>query len=411
MSDAGPGRPPMGRDEADRTLAHLLNERERISSALLELEAHQGHQLLEGASLAGATAERQRAVQERTTALWELFNLYEAVLGRARELRARHSRPGQAQLAELTMLLAGPSVELPAEEVPLERRTLLSPPAGERITLAAAVQRMTPLYEEAARLVAAVDTVWSALLERFEDVDRERRAAVALAERLGASDPALDRVSAELDALGATIRTDPLALSRGDRADTARLDAAARELADLRRGLEEAARVQGGHAERLDRLRAAIAEVRAAEQEALRARDEVLVKIASPSLPDLPDRARALEDRLAAVAPLAGQRRWADLAARTTDLEAAAATALEQARAATGLITGLLDRREELRGRLEAYRMKAARLGHAEDPELGRIYRAARDLLWTSPCDLRKATVTLSGYQQAISSRAKGPNG
>ncbi len=401
----------MGRDEADRTLAHLLNERERISAALLELEAHQGHQLLDGAALTGRTAERQREVQARTTALWELFNLYEAVLGRARELRARHSRPGQAQLAELTMLLAGPSVELPAEEVPLERRTLLSPPTGERLTLAAAVQRMTPLYEEAARLVAAVDTVWSALLERFEDVDRERRAAVALAERLGASDPALDRLSAELDALGTTVRTDPLALSRNDRADTTRLDAAAHELAGLRRALEEAARVQGGYAERLDRLRAAIGEVRAAEQEALRARDEVLVKIASSTLPDLPDRARALEDRLAAVAPLAGQRRWADLAARATDLEAAAATALEQARAATGLITGLLDRREELRGRLEAYRMKAARLGHAEDAELGRIYQAARDLLWTSPCDLRKATVTLSGYQQAISSRAKGPNG
>ena len=63
---------------------------------------------------------------------------------------------------------------------------------------------------------------------------------------------------------------------------------------------------------------------------------------------------------------------------------------------------------EELRGRLEAYRAKAARLGGSEDAELAAIYERARELLWTSPCDLREATVTLSGYQQAITSRAKG---
>ncbi|MEV4679013.1 hypothetical protein AB0K34_45840, partial [Actinomadura sp. NPDC049382] len=79
-----------------------------------------------------------------------------------------------------------------------------------------------------------------------------------------------------------------------------------------------------------------------------------------------------------------------------------------RARETTGVIRGLLDRREELRGRLEAYRAKAARLGHAEDAELARIYEQARELLWTSPCDLRKATVSLSGYQRAIMSRAKG---
>ncbi|NVI86386.1 hypothetical protein HUX53_03615, partial [Actinomadura sp. BRA 177] len=63
---------------------------------------------------------------------------------------------------------------------------------------------------------------------------------------------------------------------------------------------------------------------------------------------------------------------------------------------------------DHARGRLEAYRVKAARLGHAEDAELARIYEQARELLWTSPCDLRSATVALSGYQRAIMSRAEG---
>ncbi|GAA4293389.1 hypothetical protein GCM10023178_66110 [Actinomadura luteofluorescens] len=52
--------------------------------------------------------------------------------------------------------------------------------------------------------------------------------------------------------------------------------------------------------------------------------------------------------------------------------------------------------------------MKASRLGHAEDAELARSYEQARELLWTSPCDLRKATVALTAYQRAVTSRAKG---
>ncbi|RFU38686.1 hypothetical protein DZF91_26365, partial [Actinomadura logoneensis] len=72
------------------------------------------------------------------------------------------------------------------------------------------------------------------------------------------------------------------------------------------------------------------------------------------------------------------------------------------------LAAGLLERREELRGRLGAYRVKAARLGLAEDADLLTIHERARELLWTSPCDLRAATVALSGYQQAVNSRTKG---
>ena len=71
-------------------------------------------------------------------------------------------------------------------------------------------------------------------------------------------------------------------------------------------------------------------------------------------------------------------------------------------------MTGLLDRREELRGRLDAYKAKAGRLGLAEDTALTELHQRAYDLLWTSPCDLRGATVTLADYQRAITSRAEG---
>ncbi|TDC57384.1 hypothetical protein E1281_05110 [Actinomadura sp. KC345] len=407
------GRPPMSRDEADRMLARLRDEKERISTALLELEAHQGYQLLEGAALDGETRRVQSEVRAGMASLWGLFDLYGRALGAAEDLRARHSRPGQAQLAELTRLLAGPSIELPVTEVPLERRTLLSVPSGEKLTMRAAVARMNPLYEEVAQAVAALDTVWSALLSRLAEVEAERRAARELLDSLGGTEPELDRLSADLDAVAAVVRGDPMALARDGRADTGRLDAIRTGLAEVRRGLEEAGRVRDGFADRIRGIAAVLDLLRGAEADARAARDEVLAKVASPVLPNLPAMSASLGDRLAAVArPGQGAATpgigWSDLAARVADLEQAANGALERARETARVIRGLLDRREELRGRLEAYRVKAARLGHAEDAELARIYDQARELLWTSPCDLREATVTLSGYQQAINARAKG---
>ncbi|GAA2574708.1 hypothetical protein SMC26_43275 [Actinomadura fulvescens] len=398
----------MSRDDVDRALRSLRDEKERISLALLDLEGHQGHRLLNGATVTGETARRQAALASRLTLLWSLFDHYGGTLAAAEELRARHARPGQAQLAELTRLLTGPSVELPVEEVPIERRTLLSSPAGDKLSLAEVVERMTPLFEEAARMVAAVDAVWSELLSALGQVEADRRTVHELAASLGGPDPELDRLDRELDDLAAAVRTDPLSFESGGGADTSRLRAAGSGLAELRRRLGEAAAFRDDAVTRIGRAAAAIDQVRAAEAETGRARERVLVKIAAPVLPEPADRATALADRLAAVEVLRNGRRWSELADRVHDLERAAATALEQARNDHALITGLLDRREELRGRLDAYRVKAARLGLAEDTELTRLYQQARELLWTSPCDLRKATVTLSGYQQAITSRAKG---
>jgi hypothetical protein len=69
--------------------------------------------------------------------------------------------------------------------------------------------------------------------------------------------------------------------------------------------------------------------------------------------------------------------------------------------------TGLLERRTELRGRLEAYRAKATARGHAEDPELAVLHRVAHGVLFTAPCDLPEATRAVGRYQQAVLHRTE----
>jgi hypothetical protein len=58
--------------------------------------------------------------------------------------------------------------------------------------------------------------------------------------------------------------------------------------------------------------------------------------------------------------------------------------------------------RDELRGLLGAYRTRAARSGRAEDPTLTAPYEAARDLLWSAPCDLVEARRRVEAYQHAV---------
>ncbi len=397
----------MSRDEVDRALERLTTERERITNGLVELETHQGYRLLKDAPLTGATQRRRDGLNSRMATLWRLSEAHGKVLDEARELRTRHSKPGQAQLAELTRLLTGTSVELVGAEIPLEERTLLGP-TGEWLSLEAVVARMTPLYEEAAGTIAAVDGVWSALLARLAEVEATAQTAEALLAALGVRDEEFDRTTRRLAEVREAVRADPLSMAPGDRPDTADIDRVGEDLTALRHRLEDAVRIRDEHDDRVRGVESTIALVRAAQLEAVRARETVLAKIAAPSLPDLPDLTAALTDRLAALGTLRGEGRWIDLAVRVSDAERAAATALDRARTAIGLINGVLERRDELRGRLSAYRAKAGRLGHAEDDHLTRLHQEAYDLLWSSPCDLRQATVALARFQRAIGPSAEG---
>ncbi|MDH2426295.1 hypothetical protein [Sphaerisporangium sp. TRM90804] len=381
----------MSLEGIDHALSRRVAERDRIAGDLLDLDDHPSRRLLAGMTPAGETGRRWARAEATSVTLWWLFDAYRRVLDRALELRAA-SKP---DLAALSDLLAGSSVELEPGDVPVEKRSLLRTP-GEWITLDTVMARMDRAYREVAETVAAVDAAWGTLLPRLEEADAARRAARVLADDLGAADAELDRLGERLDRLRAAATSDPLgAPGLGEE-----LDAAASALAARLGALERAARLREEYAERARLLGERVAEVAAAEEEARRVRDVVLAKIASPSLPRLPDQAAALRDRLAALGSAEG--RWLELAERLAELERAVLDALSRADGVTGSIGGLIDRRDELRGRLSAYQAKAVRLGHAEDVALAGLYGTARDLLWTAPCDLRRATVAVAEYQRAI---------
>jgi hypothetical protein len=151
---------------------------------------------------------------------------------------------------------------------------------------------------------------------------------------------------------------------------------------------------------RIGAATAAVSAARAAWQDAMAARERAAARIAAP-LPAAPEVA-GLADQLAALSGLKAAGRWSHLASELDVIEKRATTTAAQCQQAERDAVALLDRRDELRGLLDAYRARAARLGAIEDTELEARYARARKLLWMRPCDLSASADAVIGYQRAI---------
>jgi hypothetical protein len=187
---------------------------------------------------------------------------------------------------------------------------------------------------------------------------------------------------------------------RGGQVDAEPLGRLRQQAAAVAARASELARLRADADARIAAAATAVAGARTAWQDAMAARERAAVKIAA-TLPAAPEVA-GLADRLAALDGLKTAGRWTRLSSELDVIEKQAATTATACRQAERDAAALLDRRDELRGLLDAYRARAARLGAAEDTELETGYELARDLLWTAPCDLAAAAGAVTGYQQAV---------
>jgi hypothetical protein len=373
---------PMSRPEADEELRRLRAEGDTISATLVGLEDHPGRRFLEGVVTAGASRDRWTAAQAAIGELWDRFGRYQDVLRRAE---------GTRDLTELNELLRGNVVELPAER---ERHELTEPSTtGPFVSLSELVTTMTSGYRAVVDVLTAAEQVWSDYVPWLDQMDERLRSATA-ADVAG---PELGRVREELAVIRTTVFSDPLSLPGNDD----RITRLTGELDAVRREIDELVRLRRERDVEVAGLRGSLGRLADAEREA---RDTIALartKI-SAALADARDSVPVLAGRLDVVSSLADLRR---LSAELAQLRAAIDTATERANQARLNARELLDRRAELRGRLEAYHVKAARLRYSEDDELAAIHQRAHDLLWRAPCDLAAATTAVLAYQRALSGK------
>jgi len=419
MGVTDPAGPVMDRDEVDRALARLGAEHEAIETSLLALQDHAGRRLLEGAELTGVTKERWASAEASITLLWAYFDAYTDALRTARDIRSRRRWSSREDLVELTELLRGASVTVAGSTTAAANMPTLHGSSGklsEQFSLAALVDRMNDLYATSLDMVVAADAVWSALPARIDllaaELQRTRKLAHSVGVRPG-EHPAgddLERITHTLTSLREQVVSDPLAhwvptqgssAPGGGRPDLTVYDREARALEDVRREIDAVLTVRQDAEQRLVRLRDVLSRADRTLAEARTARGEVLAKIAATEVPVVSGPPTALQEQLATAAEYRRHAQWHRLSPLLESLEQKAEDELLRARESLTAVTAPLAVRAELRGRLDAYRAKVARLGYAEDPFLIERYDAARRMLWSAPCDLRVAEQAVLRYQHA----------
>jgi hypothetical protein len=396
---------PPTREAVDAELARLGDDAARVSDALLELADNSGYKLLDSAALSGVTAQRWQRAAARIAGLWDNYTAFQDVLNRAAEIRGRRAKPRAEELNAIANLLRGKSITLSTKAVALSERTLLGPSiVTEKATLAETLKLMNNDFQLAADFVTAADSAWNRLFEQADPAQQRLKEIIGTVREVGdrALAATLAGIGDEYTKLRREIFADPIGLAAPGSSFKQRL-------ARIRDDLEAVASTANGAADlradferragQLSRLIDRIADIENAQRVA---EGEAREKIVVGALPAPTNQVPALRARLAALGDLRERGQWTRLSEEATLLE----RALEDALAAAGRVhqatAGLLERREELRGRLAAYRVRAARSGAAEDPRLEALHREAHELLWSQPCDLAASTRALAAYQKAV---------
>ena len=404
--------PMLTRDQAGAAVKAAVAERDVIQANLLELDSSFGKQLLAGAELTGDTKRRWDATAATLATLWQVYSAYSAVVDQAAEAVTRHLGP--RELAAITALLTGRSVQLASGPAPLAGRDLADS-GRENLTLATAVARMRGAFAAVTEVVAAAEHVWTEVAGRLDAAGRELARVAPQAEMLGDEALTGDLATAQgkLTRLRDRLNSDPLALSPGSSGpgrsgrsaasvDTSAADRLQEEVAAIATRVDELLRLRDDARQRIAAVTAAAAMARSAREDAAAAWQRAAAKITAGTLPPPPASLADLSARLAGLDPLLASGRWTRLGSELDLLDRELAAVTASFKEAERAVVAAMAKRDELRGLLGAYKAKAARLGAVEDTGLAERYDQARDLLWTAPCDLAAAEAAVTGYQQAV---------
>ena len=380
--------------ELDAVLAAWNDRLAAIADNLLELQAEPAYQALAGtagtAQITGVTAARVRPALAAIPTIYVHFGLLRSAVDRATAIR--RTLPAifgaEQKIAELQHLLYDRSITLPATDVPLAQRTLLTGTQhSDCVTAEDLLKRMMQSFAQAKDAVLAVSRAWSDLAAELDLTEARMR-------RLGANADA-DRMLAETRG---RILTDPLGA----------LDYLARQVGPTLAQAEQklAAMEQIEHA-----LRQAHAQWTALlhlHYESLSAAADCAARFAQiPATPLDPDKLEALRvwlDRLEA------RRADGSPAALAVGLKNWTATADAYARQAQSICTAYQAAREsrrELRGRLDALKAKARVYGLAELVALASAAQQAEALLAERPIHLPRVAAAVTGYEQQLTGIAR----
>jgi hypothetical protein len=371
--------------EADEAAARLADKQQDIIDKLINLEDHLGRRLLDATTLEGVTRERKAKVLNDFATLWDRYERYRTVAVQVRTIMAR-SRPTNADLREVEDLVTGAK------------------------KLAAEVHE---IYDGIHQEITATNAVWTAMDPRIDACDTLLRQTQAFVENLSlaaSQDPTAEvmtELTGRLNDVRQIASADPLRLWVDGAVVVQEADQLIARCEQVHADLHALTELSQHGPRRLDQVSDTLTEVRRLEEETSAQRRRVNAKIlAAPAPEEGAQPADLLGPRLATALELCRCEHWRQLASELPALERDVIAARKRGQAELIEAGEPLRQRAELRGRLSAYRAKAAGLGRIEDLALEQRYQRARTLLWRAPCDLEVAAVAVAEYLDAVNATA-----
>lgn len=360
----------------------------RIGANLQELEQHSVYQLLTTDVLEGKTAQALQGAKDAD--LWELFSLLSSALERARTMRGSDSRLRNETKVELASLLTRDSILLTTENIPLADRGLTGASSREeRISVERLLERMAAAYEPIRDVVTHAERVLRDVLPRLNSAEGTLKRLRAEASTLDIPMPELDRIDETISQIRDLSLTDPLSIPSNARTtfDQALHDAGV-VIAAARTSHDKLAGDIAKASDLLDECRELIAR-------ANRNRADALAKVARPvglrrppSI-DAIDGDRGLAAKLAPI--VASTQPWQSVRREIDGWSQTATRLRDQLQRVTAANAAPLEKRDELRGRLAAFRAKMAATGFSEDTAMRDVSAEAHNELFTAPTDLTRA--------------------
>jgi hypothetical protein len=385
-------------DAIDRNLAALRGMVATMSTNLVDLETDAGRTRLDQSPLTGTTATQWSQASSDLAALWQWFTQLNDILAKATELRGTKARLDQGPLAQLDWLVNGPSVELSTANIPVAERGLFGPAETTvRCSPPQLLELMRSAFDHVVAVIRACSQRWSSLDSRLTPLSDQLATAERLAAAAGESHhPELDQARAQLEGLRQAAMCDPLTASEDSVA------AVAASLNAVVDDLRQVVQLRENLGARLTEARSLVAELQAATKAATDARVEALAKVAQPAVTDTQPVADSMAAELDRMTAMAARGEWRPAASLLAQWTTRCRDALAAAQRATETNRAPIATRDELRGRLDAYRAKAYRLGRLEDPAVAALYARAKEELFTAPTDLAAAEELVRRYQQAL---------
>ncbi len=400
-------------EQIDQLLADWRRKVDLIGQNLIDLHGLATYQRLCGASgfpkvhLRGVTEARVTPALETMSDLFQHFDLLVTTVNKAVELRKQVPLflGSEQKIREIEQLLTGPSIQLAVVQIPLAQRGLLSASeAAKAIAPNQLLAAMTDAFQVAKDAVLAVDEAWLRLEPTLADAEAEIVSLQQLADSLGQG--SLFELSAarqKITSLRTSIESDPLGVSANFDGEVKPL--IARTRTTLEQLVQQLHQIRENFAIAHTLLKQLLELHRQAETAFAESREKV-VDHSTLSTPLTQEQIEALSQWLARL-----ESKFAEglLIPVRVGLENWTAKVKEYIAAEEKTYTANkapLELRQELRGRLDALKIKALARGMAEDATLTELAQKAKQLLYTRPTPLDRAAELVSLYEKRLNSQS-----